>query len=118
MLFQHEPDLQRSNGTPSHGVGGGKEISAVFCSLLRAEAGKCGDGCYVGPVFRGGIQVCPESLLQIDNTLRAGSFMDDSIIPQQGRRTSAVAFSHMRADSAGGCRGIFLSSIRRHRKEA
>ena len=68
------------HGTPSYGVEVARNISGIlqFASAQKLENAVT-DVTWAG-FSEGDIQVCSESLLQMDNTLRAGSFMDDSII--------------------------------------
>ena len=68
------------HGTPSYGVEVARNISGIlqFASAQKLENAVT-DVTWAG-FPEGDIQVCTESLLQMDNTLRAGSFLDESVI--------------------------------------
>lgn len=105
------------HGTPSYGVEVARNISGIlqFASAQKLENAVT-DVTWAGFSERD-IQVCSESLLQMDNTLRAGSFMDDSIIRSKEEDFGSYLFpicGLIPLEDAGN----LFTSIRRRRKEA
>lgn len=80
------------HGTPSYGVEVARNISGIlqFASAQKLENAVT-DVIWAG-FSDGDMQVCSESLLQMDNTLRAGSFMDDSVIRSRDEDSGGYLF--------------------------
>lgn len=80
------------HGTPSYGVEVARNISGIlqFASAQKLENAVT-DVVWAG-FSESDLQVCTESLMQMDNTLRAGRFLDQSVINSREESCDSFLF--------------------------